>query len=606
MNGNLKLSLRLVEVRICNFKSLENVSISLSRQMAVLVGRNNSGKSSVLDVFAFVREAATDPSAAVQKRGKDIFDLICARDPARQCTLTFKFEVPIILRNEALRWIATTRPQSEVTRLTIEQLDQSSFLRELEYSVAFGQSAYSEEVYTHSPSKPPYRYLLAARSGATQLQDEAWQARQVWNHDSNTDQSQGTVTRPLNISRHVNTIPQFLFPGMQTESQFAINWLRAFFTGIYHVPPLRKPEPRRNITSSEVIDPEGATLADVLHTLRNNRPDVFHAIEADLKRLVDGIETISTPTEQARTTVQISESFGALGRRDFDLGQTSSGTAQLLIILTQLHTQPANALLMLEELESMLHPRAQAELSRILRAASVEHTILIATHSPVIASETMQEALFVVIRESGITQVRQFEQSMSAQVTEEMGIRPSFHFQANTVLFVEGIFDESVFPIWFKRQAICGRVLLIESGGYSNIQFFANAELLQRQAMKPDVFAIVDGDTRAKGDYRKVKNALGIPEDQIFELQQLSLEAYMADVEAIRKAFPAIESSNADIIAELDKKTGDELKRALNRVLREVGGYTPRTAALIAEHVAPPQDLMNFFEKIQACDSKIT
>ena len=605
MQMDVKPTLRSIAVHIRNFKSLEDVSLPLNRRMAVLVGRNNSGKSSVLDAFAFVREAIEDPNAAVQKRGKDASALIFARDAARQCSLSFEFQVPEILRSEALKWIAWKRPQNEVTRLTAEDVEKSSFLRYLRYSLSFGRTAYSEEIWTNSPSEPPYPYLLAKRAGETQLNDEIWQAHEIWNHNSATEQSQATILRVSNISRPVDTVGRLLFPNLQSDSQFAINWIKGFFSGIYHVPPLRRPDARRDITSSETIDPEGSTLADVLHTLKNNRPEVFAAIEADLRRLVDGIEMISTPTEKARTTVQISENFGPLGRRDFDLGQTSSGTAQLLIILTQLHTQPANALLMLEELESMLHPRAQAELSRILRAASVEHTILIATHSAVIASETAQEALFVVSRRLGITEVRPFDQSMANELMDEMGIRPSFHFQANAILFVEGIFDEGVFPVWFKRENICKRVLVIESGGYSNIQFFANAELIQRQAVKPDIFAIVDGDTRQKGDYQKIKNALHIPDNQILELTHPSLESYLADVDAIRKAFPAITTSNDEIATELDGKTGDDLKRALQRVLREVGGYTPRTAALVAEHVTLPQELKLFFEKIEIADSKI-
>jgi predicted ATPase len=606
MQMESKPTLRPTAIHISNFKSLEKVSLSLSRRMAVLVGRNNSGKSSVLDAFAFVREAIPDPNGAVKRRGKDATALIFARDAARQCTLSFEFEVPDVLRAEALRWLASKRPQNEVTRLTVEDITKSSFLRSIRYSLSFGRSSCSEEIWTNSPSQPPYPYLLGQRSGETQLNDEVWQAQQIWNHNSATQRSQATISRVAAISRPIDTVPALLSPNVQTDSQFAVNWIRAFFVGIYHVPPLRKPDPRRDITSAEVIDPEGSTLADVLHTLKNNQPEVFQAIEADLKRLVDSIEAISTPTEQARTTVQISENFGPLGRRDFDLGQTSSGTAQLLIILTQLHTQPANALLMLEELESMLHPRAQAELSRILRAASVEHTILIATHSAVIASETMQEALFIVSRSSGVTTIRPFEQPMANDLIEEMGIRPSYHFQANAVLFVEGIFDESVLPVWFKREGTCKRVLVIESGGYSNIQFFANAEIMQKQAAKPEIFALVDGDTRQKGDYKKIKNALNIPDDHIFELPCLSLESYLADVEAIRKTFPAITMTNAEISSQFQGKTGDDLKRALQRVLREVGGYTPRTAALIAEHVAPPEELKVFFEKIEASDAKLS
>jgi hypothetical protein len=111
---------------------------------------------------------------------------------------------------------------------------------------------------------------------------------------------------------------------------------------------------------------------------------------------------------------------------------------------------------------------------------------------------------------------------------EEMGIRPSYNFEANTVVFVEGIFDEFVFLRWITKLAICHRVALIESGGYSNIQFATNAKILRKKAVRVNVFAVVDGDSRRKGDYSQVKAALGIPEKQILELDAENLEAVLA------------------------------------------------------------------------------
>jgi AAA15 family ATPase/GTPase len=50
--------LKLSNISVQNFKSLKDVSIDLLSPLAVFVGRNNTGKSSILDIFEFIKQAA--------------------------------------------------------------------------------------------------------------------------------------------------------------------------------------------------------------------------------------------------------------------------------------------------------------------------------------------------------------------------------------------------------------------------------------------------------------------------------------------------------------------------------------------------------------------
>src|SRR5437016_8223000 len=90
------------------------------------------------------------------------------------------------------------------------------------------------------------------------------------------------------------------------------------------------------------------------------------------------------------------------------------------------------------------------------------------THSSVIASETREDSLFLVKKRAGATQLERFTDKIADELVEEMGIRPLYNFESNTVLFVEGKFDEKVYTVWMKRYEL--RSSLIESGGYSNVQ----------------------------------------------------------------------------------------------------------------------------------------
>jgi predicted ATP-dependent endonuclease of OLD family len=279
----------------------------------------------------------------------------------------------------------------------------------------------------------------------------------------------------------------------------------------------------------------------------------------------------------------------------------SAGTAQLLVLLTQLHTRPNNSLMLLEEIESLLHPHAQAEFFRILRRLSNNLTVLLSTHSAVIASEARIDALFLLKKRDGESTIQRYGDGIADEIISEMGLRPSYNFEANTVVFVEGAFDAAVFKAWLDSIGICRGVTLLDSEGYAKIQFATNAKILRRKAVRARAFAVVDGDTRRKGDYSGIKNALNINESDILELKQDNLECLLACPSAIAKAFPKFP---------IDEKTfevpSNEMKSTLNRVLRNVGGYTIENAVKIAAHVSPPNGWIEFFRNVQTVDESTT
>jgi hypothetical protein len=146
---------------------------------------------------------------------------------------------------------------------------------------------------------------------------------------------------------------------------------------------------------------------------------------------------------------------------------------------------------------------------------------------------------------------------------------------------------------------LCNGVSLLDSGGYSKIQFATNAKILRSKAVRTRVFAVVDGDTRKKGDYAAIKNALNIAESDILELEEDNLECLLASPDALKQAFPKLH---------FDEKAlgvpADELKVALNRVLEGVGGYSEDSAARIAAYISPPKKWREFFKRVDDCDKQ--
>ena len=594
--------LKLVVFAAENYKCLQNVTVPLVSSLAVLVGRNNTGKSTLLDVFDFILEASVDPNAAIQRRGAVVRDLQWRFLENAYCRLTLDFNVPDPLRNQALKWLESQKGEGIVTRLQPGDVNASRFLHTLRYEVCFG-GVFHEQISTNNPAEGDITFPLAFLGGKQGLNPHALNLNSLWNYDLDAGMDQYFISRHSGSSS-IGALPRLLFhQHEQTPAQFAINWVRGFFAANYHSSPHRKSEDSQQIKSVTAIAPDGANLVQVLHTLHNNEKPTFQKIERDLCRLVDGVESLSTPIDTNSTTTLLYQDFGDAGPLPVPIKQVSAGTIQLLILLTQLHTRPDNSLILLEEIENMLHPRAQAEFARILRENAERLTIIMSTHSPVIASETREDSLYLVKKVQGATELQAFTDEIADELVDEMGIRASYNFESNTVIFVEGKFDERAFEVWLQQKGLTASI--IDSGGYSNVQFYANAKILQRRAVRVEKFAVFDGDTRKKGDAKQAIKLLNLDADHVLELDEDNLEVILAQARAIVVAFPALKQPQPEIERLLAGVAPSDLKGALGSILRTVGGYTVENAGLLAAQIDPPAKWLAFFAKVDAQEQKL-
>lgn len=454
---NLKIS----SLEVQNYRCLKDISIVFNDPVTVLIGRNAVGKSTIIDVFEFVLDAIVDVKAAINKRGASIKDITWGGQEGAGITLRFSFDVPDDMRSGILTKLGEPTPylkkptqvvpgQTINPKINLFQLKKSYFLRQLVYEVTLG-SVFRETIFCSGYEQTSDKQSLLVVSGPGMVMVRMAMDAKVWQLESksSTDLFLGENNHVANIdpSQMVNLFSQQdNQPEPTNLAKGTISLLRNYFSTIYHGSPHRKPTFSLAVTDNRSIDAEGTKLVQVLHTLHNNDRRTFQKIESDLKSLVDEIEFIGTPiVETNKTTLDFHQEMEGIGDVSFDLKQMSSGTAQLLILLTQIHASPVNTLILLEEIESMLHPSAQAQLIRILNSVSNEKTFVLSTHSPVIASQAKADSLVLVKKCRGVTTVYHYSDTLAGEIVAEMGIRPSFSFEFDRVISVEGEYDEAVY-----------------------------------------------------------------------------------------------------------------------------------------------------------------
>ncbi len=168
---------------------------------------------------------------------------------------------------------------------------------------------------------------------------------------------------------------------------------------------------------SRALDESGSNLAWALASLMTEFPDKFAKIVEALREVVPVVNRIRsrpiTMTRKEKQTVTINghertfdEERSVPGQElIFDMrsgdnlpaAMVSEGTLVVLAVLTLVHGDEAD-LIMLDDVELGLHPKAQRDLIRQLRRIQETHPqlqIILSTHSPYVVDEMKPEEVWV-------------------------------------------------------------------------------------------------------------------------------------------------------------------------------------------------------------------
>jgi len=167
--------------------------------------------------------------------------------------------------------------------------------------------------------------------------------------------------------------------------------------------------PVRIMDVSPQLHRSGWGLADVVATMRDNDDDSFQALQAALRAVVPQIERIKVRrqsiTEDKSEYVAYGLLFDVAGRKDIPASMMSGGTLLALAILALLHSPQRPRILLLDDIDHGLHPKAQWDLLKQLRRLLDQFPdlqIVATSHSPDLVDELdPSEVIVLALREDG-------------------------------------------------------------------------------------------------------------------------------------------------------------------------------------------------------------
>lgn len=350
--------MRITGLRLRNFRAFRDVELRDLPRMAVFVGANGTGKSTLFSVFEFLREALrTNVTEAFAKIGGPRgFQDVRSRGA----------EGPIEIE---LHVEAEVQPSHFASLRYLLQLEEDQ-----------GKPVVARELLRNTEEASPLLDLHGGR-GAIPLARET-------------------------IALHSPDLLALKVVGQFKEINLAAVTVHEALTA-YHLADFRADRARseRPTGSAEHLSRDGENLPLVVDHLQRRHPEVLAQIIERLRHRVPGLTNVeSKVTEDGRVLLRLQDSFF---KEPFLASHVSDGTLTMLAYLVLLLDPEPHQLLCVEEPETHLYPTLLAELAEELRVYSLRGgQVMVTTHSPDFLNAIELDEVYWLVKRNGATEIR--------------------------------------------------------------------------------------------------------------------------------------------------------------------------------------------------------
>ena len=206
---------------------------------------------------------------------------------------------------------------------------------------------------------------------------------------------------------------------------------------------------------SDRLESNAQNLPAVLHTLSGTRGSLFQKLVAHLREIFATVGNLSVgPTRSNQLEVRVwpTEAMERV-ELSFPLNSSGTGISQVIAIMTAVITTN-NAVIVIDEISSFLHPAAVKSLLRILQTEYSHHQYIISTHAPEVIGFSNPRTVHLVRREgyeSKIVKLDLRDVDALREVADNLGASMADVFAADRVIWVEGPTEELCFPLLYHK-----------------------------------------------------------------------------------------------------------------------------------------------------------
>ncbi len=261
-------------------------------------------------------------------------------------------------------------------------------------------------------------------------------------------------------------------------------------------------------------------------------------------------------------------------------------------------------LILVEEPEIFLHPKMQKVAGDILYQLSKKNQVMFSTHSSnLLANFNSRQIRQILVEEDGYSSV--CEKTDISAILDDLGYSAGDLMNVNFVFIVEGKQDKSRLPLLIKKyyaetydeDGYLSRIAIITTNSCTNIKTYANLKYMNQIYLKDNFLMIRDGDGKDSRDLkrqlcryyeeRKKEDIDSLPrvsEKNVLILKYYSFENYFLNPSVMTKL--GVIASEREFYEIILSKWKEYLHRIPSgRHLKEILGKDMNTVEEIQENI---------------------
>jgi energy-coupling factor transporter ATP-binding protein EcfA2 len=583
--------MRVERIDVTNFRGVENANLPQCGALNVLVGKNNSGKSTVLDAIDALFSVASSETIVGGDYGRARVPVVLGResdfrrgaigDAAIRISVDLRLthdELGVIVHDVVSEAPQMRNALENATIGNLLQVEVSAFKHDRPF-------AYVSKIALLSPNnvqqgEQQSRTLLSVgNEAATELferrqsshnserrAEEISQIGQSIGHDDFEmlrRRQESSVTRygrgylpgrevgyeVDNILRSAESYTEFRsqLEVLEESARASVQRIEKeplgnpieTFAGESTTIPSYVLSILRLVGSVKVLhlrdrrEPVGRGEAQRLLSLKTRRQgsEVLQNIQETVRSLlgvnIDAFES-ERPAERPR------DARAEMDVDDVLVEMNGAGIREALRLI--LDNELGNPdLLLVEEPEVHLHPALELTMLRYLKSASSRAQVFVATHSTNFLDTSEMRNVYLTRRDPWVTVTLLDSERAETAIPEELGIRLSSLFMYDRLVFVEGSSDEAILR---ELAAVAGVNLgqtgvgFVIMGSARNFTHYASAatvELLTRRRVK--MFFVLDRDEASEEEVAALCERISDLAN-VHVLQRREIENYLAQPRA--------------------------------------------------------------------------
>lgn len=361
--------MKIVSIKIKNYRMFKNIHIRDIPPFCVIIGANGTGKSTLFDIFGFLRDALKNNiRQALQIRG-GYREIITRGQEQEDIEIELQFRMKILDTERLVTYQIiigqnNNRPVIKREILRYKRGEHGKPFHFLDFQLGQGYAITNEEDFS-KPDKELDR-----------------EEQQLESNDILAIKGLGQFQR---------------FKAATAFRSLIENW---------HVSDFHISEARgsKEISYAEHLSPTGDNIATVAQYIYQQYPKIFQQILEKMKQRVPGISSVEAKeTEDGRLILRFQDQAF---KDPFIDRYVSDGTMKMFAYLILLFDPNPHPLLCVEEPENQLYPTLLKELAEEFAHYSYRGgQVFVSSHSPDFINAVPLASIFWLIKSQGITQI---------------------------------------------------------------------------------------------------------------------------------------------------------------------------------------------------------